>query len=91
LVDAALTADIDIVDEEMADPYGNLLFDKSDRNTNPIVAAEGQITIVEVRQIVQRGTLNLENIIVPGAFVDYIIPSKGVDWIWVWEQEIETE
>ncbi|MBT2630784.1 CoA transferase subunit A [Bacillus sp. ISL-101] len=91
LVESALTADIAIVYAEMADPYGNLLFDKSARNTNPIVAAAGQITIVEVRQIVPLGTLDPENIIVPGAFVDYIIPSKGVDWKWVWEQGIETE
>nr|WP_225988767.1 CoA transferase subunit A [Peribacillus frigoritolerans] len=91
LVESALTADIAIVYAEMADPYGNLLFDKSARNTNPIVAAAGQITIAEVRQIVPLGTLDPENIIVPGAFVDYIIPSKGVDWKWVWEQGIETE
>ncbi|WP_309487126.1 CoA transferase subunit A [Bacillus sp. ISL-4] len=91
LVEPALTADIAIVYAEMADPYGNLTFDKSARNTNPIVAAAGQITIVEAMQIVPLGTLDPEDIIVPGAFVDYIIPSKGVDWKWVWEPEIETE
>ncbi|MDR4926010.1 CoA transferase subunit A [Peribacillus simplex] len=91
LVEPALTADIAIVYAEMADPYGNLIFDKSARNTNPIVAAAGQITIVEAMQIVPLGTLDPEDIIVPGAFVDYIIPSKGVDWKWVWEPEIETE
>lgn len=91
LVEPALTADIAIVYAEMADPYGNLIFDKSARNTNPIVAAAGQITIVEALQIVPLGTLDPEDIIVPGAFVDYIIPSKGVDWKWVWEPEIETE
>jgi acetate CoA/acetoacetate CoA-transferase alpha subunit len=91
LVEPALTADIAIVYAEMADPYGNLIFDKSARNTNPIVAAAGQITIVEARQIVPLGSLDPEDIIVPGAFVDYIIPSKGVDWKWVWEQKKEIE
>ncbi|MCM3673175.1 MULTISPECIES: CoA transferase subunit A [Peribacillus] len=91
LVETALTADIAIVYAEMADPYGNLIFDKSARNTNPIVAAAGQITIVEAMQIVPLGSLDPEDIIVPGAFVDYIIPSKGVDWKWVWEPKIEIE
>ena len=91
LVEPALTADIAIVYAEMADPYGNLIFDKSARNTNPIVAAAGQITIVEAMQIVPLGSLDPEDIIVPGAFVDYIIPSKGVDWKWAWEPKIEIE
>lgn len=91
LVESALTADIAIVYAEMADPYGNLIFDKSARNTNPLVATAGQITIVEAMQIVPLGSLDPEDIIVPGAFVDYIIPSKGVDWKWVWEPKIEIE
>ncbi|CAH0275312.1 Acetate CoA-transferase subunit alpha [Peribacillus sp. Bi96] len=89
LVEPALTADIAIVYAEMADPYGNLIFDKSARNTNPLVATAGQITIVEAMQIVPLGSLDPEDIIVPGVFVDYIIPSKGVDWKWVWEPVIE--
>ena len=85
LVETALTADIAIVYAEKADPYGNLVFDKSARNTNPFVAAAGDTTIVEAKEIVPLGSLDAETIIVPGAFVDYIIPSKGVDWKWVWE------
>ena len=85
LVETALTADIAIVYAEKADPYGNLVFDKSARNTNPFVAAAGETTIVEAKEIVPLGSLDPEKIIVPGAFVDYIIPSKGVDWKWVWE------
>ncbi|MGE7603766.1 CoA transferase subunit A [Peribacillus sp. NPDC097675] len=85
LIEPALTADIAIVYAETADPYGNLVFDKSARNTNPLVATAGQITMVEVIEIVPLGSLDPERIIVPGAFVDYIIPSKGVDWKWVWE------
>ncbi|MBK5463083.1 CoA transferase subunit A [Peribacillus butanolivorans] len=91
LVEPALTADIAIVYAEKADPYGNLIFDKSARNTNPLVATAGQITIVEAVQIVPLGALNPEDIIVPGAFVDYIIPSKGVDWKWVWEPKSEID
>ena len=85
LLEPALTADIAIVYAAKADPYGNLIFDKSARNTNPVVATAGQITIAEVVEIVPLGSLDPEKIIVPGAFIDYIIHSKGVDWKWVWE------
>lgn len=91
LVEPALTADIAIVYAAKADPYGNLIFDKSARNTNPLVATAGQITIVEVEEIVPLGSMDPEKIIVPGAFVDYIIPSKGVDWKWVWEPRREID
>ena len=66
-----------------------LVFDKSARNTNPLVAMAGQVTIVEAAEIVPLGALNPEEIVTPGVFVDYIVPSKGVDWKWVWELKAE--
>jgi acetate CoA/acetoacetate CoA-transferase alpha subunit len=49
------------------------------------VATAGQITIAEVEEIVPVGSLDPEEIVTPGVFIDYIIQSKGVDWKWVWE------
>ncbi len=89
LVEAALTADIAIVYAKQSDPYGNLVFDKSARNTNPLVAMAGHVTIVEAAEIVPLGALHPEEIVTPGVFVDYIVPSKGVDWKWVWELKAE--
>ncbi|AIE60427.1 CoA transferase subunit A [Bacillus methanolicus] len=85
LVETALTADVSIVFAKKADPYGNLIYDKSARNTNPLVAMAGDITIVEAEEIVPLGSLNPEEIITPGVFVDIIIPSGGVNWKWAWE------
>jgi acetate CoA/acetoacetate CoA-transferase alpha subunit len=85
LVEPALTADISIVFAKKADPYGNLVFDKSARNTNPLVAMAGDMTIVEVEEIVPLGELDPEEIATPGVFVDYLIPSQGVNWKWAWE------
>lgn len=85
LVEMALTADVSIVFAKKADSYGNLIYDKSARNTNPLVAMAGDITIAEVEKIVPVGCLDPEEIITPGVFVDYIIPSQGVNWKWVWE------
>ncbi|HEY2421377.1 MAG TPA: CoA transferase subunit A [Neobacillus sp.] len=85
LVETALTAEVAIIFAKKADPYGNLIFDKSARNTNPLVAMAGDLTIAEVEEIVPLGSLNPDEIITPGVFVDYIIPSKGVNWKWPWE------
>jgi acetate CoA/acetoacetate CoA-transferase alpha subunit len=87
MIEPALTADVSIVYAQKADPYGNLIFDKSARNTNPHVAMAGDITIAEVEEIVPLGELDPEAIVVPGVFVDYIVKSKGVDWQWVWEMK----
>lgn len=85
LVETALTADVSIVYAKKADPYGNLLFDKSARNTNPLVAMAGDVTIVEVEEIVPLGSLNPDEIITSGVFVDYITRSEGVNWKWAWQ------
>ena len=85
LVESALTAEVSIVYAKNADPFGNLTYDKSARNTNPLVAMAGMITIAEAEEIVPMGSLDPEQIVTPGAFVDYVIPSKGVNWKWAWE------
>ncbi|WP_409342026.1 CoA transferase subunit A [Paenibacillus sp. MBLB4367] len=85
LVETALTAEVSIVHAKKADPYGNLIYDKSARNFNPLVAMAGAFTIAEVDEIVPIGELDPECIVTPGIFVDMVIPSQGVNWKWAWE------
>jgi acetate CoA/acetoacetate CoA-transferase alpha subunit len=85
LIETALTAEVSIVFAKKADPYGNLIYDKSARNTNPLVAMAGNITIAEVEEIVPLGALNPDEVMTPGVFVDYVVPSNGVNWKWAWE------
>lgn len=85
LIETALTAEVSIVYAQKSDPYGNLIYDKSARNTNPLVAMAGDITIAEVEEIVPLGSLQPDEIVTPGVFVDFVIPSKGVNWRWAWE------
>lgn len=91
LVEPALTADIAIVHAKKADPYGNLVYDKSGRNLNPLVAMAGKFTIAEVDEIVPLGELDPESIVTPGIFVDMVILSRGVTWEWVWEKKPASE
>nr|WP_246593682.1 CoA transferase subunit A [Evansella tamaricis] len=87
LVEPALTANVSFVYAKKGDRFGNLVYDTSARNTNPLVAMAGDITIAEVEKIVDTGELHPEEIITPGAFVDYIVQSEGVNWTWAWEKK----
>ncbi|MBW5448585.1 3-oxoacid CoA-transferase subunit A [Cohnella sp. CFH 77786] len=90
LIEPALTADVAIVHASQADPFGNLVYDKSGRNFNPLVAMAGRLTIAEADEIVPLGSLDPERIVTPGIFVDAVIPGKGVNWIWAWEKQAAT-
>ncbi len=85
IFESALTADISIVFAKKADSYGNLIYDKSARNTNPLVAMAGNVTFAEVEELVQIGELDPEAVITSGCFVSGVIQSEGVHWKWVWE------
>ncbi|WP_280635590.1 CoA transferase subunit A [Bacillus sp. 165] len=85
LVETGLTAEVSIIFAKKADPFGNLVFDKSAQNMNPLMAMAGDITIVEAEEIVPLGSLHPEEIVTPGVFVNYIVPSEGVNWKWAWE------
>jgi acetate CoA/acetoacetate CoA-transferase alpha subunit len=85
LLESALTADIAIVYAKKADTFGNLIYETSARNTNPLVAMAGRYTIAEVEEIVEIGELDPEKIVTPGIYVDLVVQSSGIDWKWAWE------
>ncbi|KAB2495991.1 CoA transferase subunit A [Priestia endophytica] len=86
LLETPLTADVSIIYAKKADPFGNLIYDKTAQNTNPFIAMAGEKTIAEVEEIVPLGSLNPDEIMTQGCFVDMIVQSKGVNWKWVWEK-----
>lgn len=86
LLEKPLTAEVSIVQAKKGDAFGNLIYDTSARNFNPLVAMAGDITIAEVDEIVEVGEIHPEEVVTPGVFVDWVIPSKGVTWKWVWEK-----
>lgn len=66
-------ADFALVKAWKADTYGNLIFNKTAANFNPMIATAGKITVVEVEEIVEAGELNPDEIDVPGIYVDRLI------------------
>ncbi len=73
ILEPAIQSDFALVRAYKADESGNLIFRKTARNSNPIMAMAGQITIVEVDEIVPTGELDPEMIVTPGVFVNYIV------------------
>jgi 3-oxoacid CoA-transferase subunit A len=73
LLEHALTADFALVKAWKGDRWGNLIYRKTARNFNPMMATAARVTIAEVEQIVELGALDPEAIVTPGIYVDRII------------------
>jgi 3-oxoacid CoA-transferase subunit A len=68
-----LKADLSLVKADTADKSGNLLFSKTARNFNPMMAQAGTITIVEVDNLVEVGDIDPDHVHLPGAYIDMIV------------------
>lgn len=76
LLEESITGDFALIKAWKADTYGNLVFRKTAANFNPMMATAGQITVVEVEEIVPRGELDPDQIHVPGIYVQRIIKGE---------------
>jgi 3-oxoacid CoA-transferase subunit A len=76
ILETGLVADLSIVKAWRADPEGNLIFRKTARNFNPMMATAGRVTVVEVEEIVPLGTLDPDHIHTPGIFVQRLIQGQ---------------
>ena len=70
VMETGLVADLAIVKAWKADERGNLVFRKTARNFNPMMATAGKVTVVEVEEIVPTGSLDPDNIHTPGVYID---------------------
>jgi len=70
-----LRADLSLVKAWRADPAGNLMFRRTARNFNPVMATAAKITVAEVEEIVPEGTFDPDCIHTPGIYVDRIVQS----------------
>jgi 3-oxoacid CoA-transferase subunit A len=73
LEEAFPKADFALVKAWKADRFGNLIFNKTAANFNPMIATAGKITVVEVEEIVEPGELDPNYIHTPGIYVDRVI------------------
>jgi 3-oxoacid CoA-transferase subunit A len=68
-----LRADLSIVKAYKADTQGNLIYNKTARNFNPMMAMAGKVTVAEVEELVPTGDLDPDEIHTPGIFVQRVI------------------
>jgi 3-oxoacid CoA-transferase subunit A len=69
VMEKGLVADLSIVKAWKADAAGNLVYRKTARNFNPMMATAGRVTVAEVEELVEEGALGADSIHTPGIFV----------------------
>ena len=74
VLEESLTPDFGLVHAWKGDRHGNLVFNKSSRNFNPLAAMAGRVTIAEVEELVEPGELDPDQIHTPGVFVHRVLP-----------------
>ena len=83
VMETSLTADVALIKAWKADKSGNLIFNKTARNFNPLAATAGKICVVEVEEIVETGSLDPDQIHLPGIYVQRIVlnanPEKRIE------------
>ena len=73
VLEKPLKGDVALLAADRADRWGNLTYRKSARNFNPTMAMAANLSIAQVRQIVELGELDPEMIVTPGIFVDRVV------------------
>jgi acetate CoA/acetoacetate CoA-transferase alpha subunit len=73
LLELPLKADIALIAGSKVDKKGNIYYEKSTRNFNPIMATAADIVVVEAKEIVEVGEIDPNDVMTPGIFVDYIV------------------
>lgn len=83
VMEKTLRADLSLVKAWKADKQGNLVYRKTARNFNPVVAMCGRMTIAEVEQIVENGEIDPDHVHTPGIFVQRVVlnphPEKRIE------------
>ena len=79
VMERALRADFALIKAWKGDRWGNLVFRKTARNFNPMMAAAARVTIVEVEELVEVGTLEADHVHVPSVYVQRIFQGSGYE------------
>src|SRR5499427_8453673 len=73
IMERSLAADLAIIHAWKSDPEGNLVYRKTARNFNPVMATAGRVTVAEVENLVEPSAIDPDHIHTPGIFVDRLV------------------
>ena len=79
VLERAIRTDFALVHARYGDRHGNLVYEKSAQNFNPLCAAAGRITIAEVEELVEPGAIDPMDVHTPGIFVQRVVHVESVD------------
>jgi 3-oxoacid CoA-transferase subunit A len=82
VLERAIVADFGLVRAARGDRHGNLVFNQSARNFNPLAAMAGRVTIAEVEELVEPGELDPDSVHLPGIYVHRVLaltPEQATD------------
>lgn len=77
VLEQAITGDFALIKARRGDRFGNLVFEKTARNFNPLCAMAGRITVAEVEELVEVGGLPPDQVHLPGIFVQRVVVGHG--------------
>ncbi|URT70636.1 CoA transferase subunit A [Cytobacillus firmus] len=78
IFEKAIKGDVAIIKALKADTLGNLIYDKTARNFNPVMATAAKVVIAEVDEIVEAGAFAPEEVVTPHLYVDYVLINQYV-------------
>jgi len=79
VLEKPLRAQFSLVKAWKGDRWGNLVYRKTARNFNPMMATAGRVTIAEVEHLVEPGELDPDHVVTPGIFVKHVIQGNHYD------------
>jgi len=79
LLELALNADVAIIKAKKADKAGNLVFNGTARNFNPLMATAAALVIAEVEEIVEIGQIDPNHVHTPSIFVDFLVKAEQLE------------
>ncbi|MFR9805192.1 CoA transferase subunit A [Pseudonocardia sp. RS010] len=79
VLEEAIVTDFALVAAAKGDRHGNLVFEKTAQNFNPLCAMAGRVTIAEVQELVEPGELDPAEIHLPGVFVQHVVHAPDVE------------
>jgi 3-oxoacid CoA-transferase subunit A len=79
VLERGIRTDFALVHARYGDRHGNLIYEKSAQNFNPLCAAAGRVTIAEVEELVDPGGLDPMQVHTPGIFVQRVVHAPGIE------------
>jgi 3-oxoacid CoA-transferase subunit A len=79
VLEMPLGADFALVKAWKGDRVGNLVYRRTARNFNPVMATAGRVTIAEVEELVEPGQIDPDHVVTPGIFVQHILQGAGYE------------